>query len=184
MSADKNERGTLGSGYLSVGSHAACSGGNLMVREPRRISNPRETHVTRQKGYDSNLASEFWVLSCLHRLGKDATLSLGNKKTVDLQLIREDGMVVTIDVKASATKADWIAGKLVGDSTVRHFVVLVGYEGKIGDLEFTPRVWVVPYKELAQFVKTYKGNTRCVRRSLIDQGASHFENAWPLLWSK
>lgn len=76
------------------------------------------------KGYDSNLASEFFILSCLHRRGQDATISLGNKKTVDLQLVRPSGLVVTIDVKASATKADWIAGKKVSKNTDRHFVVL------------------------------------------------------------
>jgi hypothetical protein len=137
-----------------------------------------------QKGYDSNLASEFWVLSCLHRLGKDATISLGNKKSVDLQLVRPSGLVVTIDVKASASKADWIAGKIVRGSTDRHFIALVGYEGRIGDLTFGPRVWIIPYNDLKPFVKTYKGNTRCIRRPLIDAGAVEFEDAWSLLWSE
>jgi len=134
------------------------------------------------KGYDSNLASEFYVLSCLHRLGKDATISLGNKKSVDLQLVRDSGLVVTIDVKASATKADWIAGNVVSGNTERHFVVLVGYEGRISKIEVPPRVWIVPYRDLAPFVTVYKGNTRCIRRSLIERGGTRFENAWPLLW--
>jgi hypothetical protein len=137
-----------------------------------------------EKGYNSNLASEFYVLSCLHRLGQDATISLGNKKSVDLHLVRTSGVVVTIDVKASATKADWIAGNIVMGTTDRHFVALVGYEGRIGDLGFLPRVWIVPYRELAQFVQTYKGNTRCVRRTLIEKSGSRFENAWGQLWSE
>jgi len=134
------------------------------------------------RGYDSNLASEFFVLSCLHRRGQDATLSLGNKKTVDLQLVRPSGLVVTIDVKASATKADWIAGKKVSKSSERHFVVLVGYEGRIADLKATPRVWVIPCRELESFVQTYKSDTRCVRRPLIDKNGSEFEDAWEQLW--
>lgn len=93
-------------------------------------------------------------------------------------------MVVTIDVKASATRADWIAGNIVGSNTERHFVMLVGYEGPIDDLSFRPRVWVIPYASLAPFVKTYKGNTRCIRRPLVESGASKFKDAWPLLWSK
>lgn len=35
-------------------------------------------------GYDTNLAAEFYVLSCLHRLGGAANLTLGNKKAVDI----------------------------------------------------------------------------------------------------
>ena len=30
------------------------------------------------RGYDTNLAAEFFVLSCLHRLGLAATPTLGN----------------------------------------------------------------------------------------------------------
>ncbi len=31
-------------------------------------------------GYDTNLAAEFYALSCLHRLGLTAALTLGNKR--------------------------------------------------------------------------------------------------------
>jgi hypothetical protein len=31
-------------------------------------------------GYDTSLAAEFYVLSCLHRRGLTANLTLGNKK--------------------------------------------------------------------------------------------------------
>lgn len=137
-----------------------------------------------QRGYDSNLASEFYILSCLHRCGQDATISLGNKKTVDLQLVRPSGLVVTIDVKASATKADWIAGKRVVKNTERHFVALVGYEGRIADLKATPRVWIIPYGELEPFVQTYKGDTRCVRRTLVEKIGKPFEDAWVQLWQE
>lgn len=33
-----------------------------------------------QRGYGTNLASEFYVLSAFYRLGLDAKLTLGNKK--------------------------------------------------------------------------------------------------------
>lgn len=137
-----------------------------------------------QDGYNSNLASEFHVLSCLHRLGQDATISLGNKKAVDIQLVRRSGMVVTIDVKASATKADWIAGKVVRGNTDRHFVALVGYEGLIQKLAIPPRVWIIPYAALAAFVKTYKRETRCIRRPLVESGGKQYEGAWSLLWTE
>jgi hypothetical protein len=40
--------------------------------------------VAVQRGYNTNLASEFYVLSMLYRLGFDANLTLGNKKSVDI----------------------------------------------------------------------------------------------------
>ena len=40
-------------------------------------------------GYNTNLAAEFHVLSMLHRLGADATLTLGNKKGVDIVVVRD-----------------------------------------------------------------------------------------------
>ena len=43
------------------------------------------------------MAAEFHVLSVLHRLGLTATLTLGNKKSVDIVVVRETGKAVTID---------------------------------------------------------------------------------------
>jgi hypothetical protein len=39
------------------------------------------------KTCNTNLASEFFVLSALHRLGLDAVLTLGNKKSVDIAVL-------------------------------------------------------------------------------------------------
>ena len=47
-------------------------------------------------GYDTNLAAEFYVLSCLHRRGLTANLTLGNKKGVDVVVVREAGDAVTV----------------------------------------------------------------------------------------
>ena len=46
--------------------------------------------------------AEFHVLSMLHRLGADATLTLGNNRGVDIVVVREAGDAVTIDVKGVA----------------------------------------------------------------------------------
>jgi len=53
-------------------------------------------------GYNTNLASEFYALSTLHRLGADANLTLGNKKFVDIAVIRGEGDAITVDVKGLA----------------------------------------------------------------------------------
>lgn len=135
-----------------------------------------------EAGYNSNLASEFYVLSVLHRLGLDAALSLGNKKSVDVTVIRDEGDAVTIDVKASATKADWILGKHKPPKyPTRHFLALVGYEGTISNPATQPRVWVVPYEKASTFLKLYAGDTTNVSRRLLLESGQEFENAWHLL---
>ncbi len=57
--------------------------------------------------YDTNLAAEFYVLSVLHRLGAEANLTLGNKKAVDIVVVRDTGDTVTVDVKGLAGKTSW-----------------------------------------------------------------------------
>ena len=51
--------------------------------------------------HNTNLAGEFWVLSALNRLGIEAQLTLGNKKSVDIIVIR-NSTIYTLDVKALA----------------------------------------------------------------------------------
>ena len=62
--------------------------------------------------YNTNLAAEFHILSLLHRLGADAALSLGNKKAVDITVVRAEGGAVTIDVKGVAGRYDWPADNI------------------------------------------------------------------------
>ena len=46
--------------------------------------------------YNTNLASEYYVLSMLYRLGFDAYLTLGNKKSVDI-IIEKGNDILTIE---------------------------------------------------------------------------------------
>jgi hypothetical protein len=41
--------------------------------------------------YDTNVAAEYYVLSCLDRFGLTANLTLGNKKGVDVVVVRDAG---------------------------------------------------------------------------------------------
>lgn len=49
--------------------------------------------------YHTNLAAEVYVLSCLHRIGLDAHLTLGNRKGVDIVVLRDAGDAVTVEVR-------------------------------------------------------------------------------------
>ena len=93
--------------------------------------------------YNSNLAGEFYVLSMLHRLGADATLTLGNKKAVDIVVVRAAGKTVTVDVKALAGKTSWPVDNFRGEKK-GHFLALVCFLGKIEDLAVVPEIYIVP----------------------------------------
>ena len=132
------------------------------------------------KSYNTNLASEFYVLSALHRLGLDAVLTLGNKKSVDLVVVREAGDSVTVDVKGLAGKTGWPVDN-VKEAKTKHFLVFVCYYGKIEEIEMQPEVWVVPSTKLAPFVYHAPGGRKVVQRSTLLLEAQEFRNAWPLI---
>ncbi len=132
--------------------------------------------------YDTNLAGEFYVLACLHRIGITGNLTLGNKKGVDIVVARKAGDAVTVEVKALAGKDYWPAQNLSTVNADRHFVALVSFDGKMSDAAMpTPSVWVVPFTEIERFTVRYpKGRIDVSRKLLREQGAE-FVNAWHLI---
>jgi len=79
--------------------------------------------------YNTNLASEFYALSCLHRLGMTANLTLGNKKGVDIVVAHDAGDVSTVEVKGLAGKYEWPIDNLgTPRNPDSHFVVLLSFE--------------------------------------------------------
>jgi hypothetical protein len=135
-----------------------------------------------RSGYDTNLASEFYVLSCLHRIGLTANLTLGNKKGVDIIVARKAGDAVTVEVKGTAMKYDWVVNNLSSANPDRHFIVLVSFEGHLEDTSIPPKVWVIPFPDIAPFMKNYaKGRMNTVSRSLVNKHGGRYENAWQLI---
>jgi hypothetical protein len=132
------------------------------------------------KGYNTNLASEFYVLSILHRLGLDAVLTLGNKKSVDLAVVREAGDSVTVDVKGLAGSTGWPVDN-VKQARPGHYLVFVCYRGKIANVEVWPEVWVIPSTELCRFIYHAPGGRKVVPRSTLVKQAEEFKNAWHLI---
>jgi hypothetical protein len=130
--------------------------------------------------YNTNLAAEFHVLSVLHRLGAEASLTLGNKKAVDILVVRGEQVAARIDVKGVAGPWDWPADNVREPEHGRQFLALVSFEGRIGDMGQLPSVWVVPAAELAPFVRTYQ-TRRVVSRAALRAEGARFRDAWSLL---
>jgi len=130
--------------------------------------------------YNTNLASEFHVLSVLHRLGTEALLTLGNKKRVDIIITKENGDLITIDVKGIADKYDWPADNIKAPKAGKHFIALVSYEEKFSDPTFSPNVWIIPYAEIENFTKEYKTRKNISRSKVVKKGKKYL-NEWKLI---
>jgi hypothetical protein len=126
--------------------------------------------------YETNLASEFYVLAALYRLGADAALSLGNKKAVDITIVRSVNDVVTVDVKGVAGKHDWPADNIGAEAKPRHFVVFVSFEGEFSNPEKVPSIWVVPHADVAHFKSQYQSRCNVSRKRLLEMGERYRDN--------
>ena len=128
--------------------------------------------------YNTNLAAEFYVLSMLHRLGVDASLTLGNKKSVDIVLVREAGDAVTIDVKGLAGKTSWPVDN-VKKRAEDHFLVFVSFLGRIADHTATPEVYIVPSTRIDPLIyHSPNGNRHVVQISRMRNEGQEFRDAW------
>ena len=132
--------------------------------------------------YNTNLAAEFHVLSALYRLGMQANLTLGNRKSVDIVVVRDAGDAVTIDVKGPAGDTGWPVEN-VKSGRANHFMVFVGFKNKIEDLKNLPEIYVVPSERLAEITYSSPNSKRkVVRASLMRKPEqAEFRDAWHLI---
>jgi hypothetical protein len=127
--------------------------------------------------YNTNLAAEFYVLSMLYRLGADASLTLGNKKAVDI-IVANENKTITIDVKGLAGPYDWPADNIHMLEGSQHFYVLVSFERRINDPLSIPSAWIIPANELTPFMRKYKTRTVISRAEMKAKGQNYL-HAWP-----
>src|SRR4051794_39559944 len=132
-------------------------------------------------GYDTNLAAEFYVLSVLHRLGMSATITLGNKKSVDIVVARDAGDAITIDVKGLAGTTNWPVDNLRAGRK-NHFIAFVTFLGRIGDPSVIPEVYIVPSVDVSNLIyQNPAGNRRVIPLGRARKSWKSFKDAWELL---
>lgn len=119
------------------------------------------------------------MLSMLHRLGSNATLTLANKKSIDIVVVQDTGTAVTVDVKGTSSNTGWFVDNVIGKPG--HFVVFVCYLGKIGELKIPPEVYVVPSEQVVRLAKTHPSGKRVVHLGHLRKEGKHFHDAWNLI---
>jgi len=101
--------------------------------------------------YNTHLASEYLMMSLLCRAGKEAYLSLGNKKGVDIIVRTKKGSICVIEVKGVNKRDDWIIGNS-GKLPIEHNLIyaLFCFHGKIDELTSSADFWIIPSSKLAE----------------------------------
>jgi hypothetical protein len=123
---------------------------------------------------NTNLASEFFVVSQLFRLGYLPLVTLGNTKQIDVVVkSSQSGRTDTVDVKSLTRRGgNWrINAKREKPD---HFFVLVYFE-QLDNLKLMPRVFVVPSVEIKSILK---GDAPYVYPKHVPQ---RYADAWELL---
>ena len=126
--------------------------------------------------YETGIASEYLVLSNLYRLGLDAYMSLGNKKSVDLAVTKKDDSVITIDVKAVQGYSSLIVNNV--SSKPNHYIVFVVYNNKFRDINTLPEFFVVPSADIESLQKVFKTEKRIYKSDIVK-----YKNNWNILMS-
>ncbi len=107
------------------------------------------------------LASKFYILSVLHRLGADATLTFSQADNVDLTVVLESGSALTVDIKTLTGPMEWH----VSDFSARanHFVAFVWYPDSV-EPNVPPTVFIVASEQLRSFISEHGSPTVSLKR--------------------
>lgn len=126
-------------------------------------------------GYNTGMASEYLVLSKLYRLDLEAYISQGNKKSIDIRVIKDNGEAFSIDVKAVRGYSSLVVNNVVPRKG--HFIVFVIYNNKFEDLSRDPDIFIVPSEEVVEpMVSDFNGERRVMKGAL-----ELYKDKWELL---
>jgi hypothetical protein len=100
------------------------------------------------------LAAKFYVLSVLHRLGVEASLTIAQPDNVDIAAVLQSGEAFTIDVKTLAGTSQWPVEKFTARK--HHFLVFVCYQRKWRDLQLMPDLYIWKSEPLKAVINQQK----------------------------
>ena len=135
------------------------------------------------KGYNTNLASEYYVLSMLYRQGFDAYITLGNKKGIDIILNLNNEKQITIDVKGLQGTTLFPLDNVDDEANKpNHYVVFLSFLNKMSDPLELPEIYVLPHNDLKELMyHNPKGNRKGINLSTLRSKAEDYRNNWEIL---
>ena len=121
------------------------SWGEPIVVPPSK--SPRPAWMAQAKHLD--WAAKFFVVSVLHRVGVEATISFTQSDDVDITVIQESGRVLTVDVKTLSGTKEWTVAPFRARN--HHYMVFVWYPPN-GNPSAQPTAYVVASERLRRLL--------------------------------
>jgi hypothetical protein len=123
------------------------------------------------------LSARFHVLSVLHRLGAEASLTDAYRENVDITVIHAPGRALTIDVKTLIGTTKWRVQPFRGHK--HHYLAFVIYSRKaMDDPSTAPEVVIFPSARLKAFIDLQKSHLVSIHSLARELGNS---NSWQQL---
>jgi hypothetical protein len=114
-------------------------------------NSPRPAWMAQAKHLD--LAAKFFVLSVLHRMGIEATLTFSQEDNVDITIVQGSGRALTVDVRTLTGRKEWRVAPF--HSKDHHFIVFVWYPTTT-DPGIQPTAYVVASERLRKLLSRKK----------------------------
>jgi len=108
---------------------------------------PRPAWMAQAKHLD--WAAKFFVVSVLHRMGVEATVSFSQSDNVDITIIQESGRALTVDVKTLSGTKEWTVSPFRARN--HHYMVFVWYPPN-GKPSAQPTAYVVASERLRRLL--------------------------------
>ncbi len=129
----------------------------------------------RANTFNTGIASEYLILSKLYRLELEAYMSQGNKKSVDIRVIKKDWTTLSIDVKSVRGYSSLVVNNV--ESRENHFLVFVVYNNKFEDINVNPDIFIVPSEKVCEpLVSIFKEEKRVMKNKLLE-----YKDRWDFL---
>lgn len=96
------------------------------------------------------LAAKFYVLSVLHRLGAEASLTSAHSDKVDITVVKQPGEAFTIQVKTLMGTSQWPVEKF--SARKHHYVAFIRYDRESQDPNVAPDVYIWASERLKAFI--------------------------------
>ncbi len=129
----------------------------------------------RANTFNTGIASEYLILSKLYRLELEAYISQGNKKSIDIRVIKDNGETLSIDVKSVRGYSSLVVNNV--EPKENHFLIFVVYNNKFEDLNLEPEIFIVPSQKICEpLVSVFKEEKRVMKGKLAD-----YKDKWNLL---
>lgn len=128
----------------------------------------------RANSFNTGIAAEYFILSQLYRRDIEAYVSQGNKKAIDIRIIKLNGKTISVDVKSVRGYTSLVVNNVVAQDG--HYLVFVVYNDKFEKLDIYPDVFIVPSLHLPKLVKIFKKEKRVMKNSLLS-----YKDKWEYL---